>query len=103
MIRHVVLWELHDAAQGTAFKDALLGCRNLVSGMRGFEVGLRQAGLAASVQVCLIATFDDADALQQYQQHPTHVAMSQRIAAWRKQRHVLDYEVNDSAITGNHA
>lgn len=95
MIRHVVLWELHDATQAVAFRDAMAECRSLVIGQRSFELGIKQAGLPASADVCLIATFDDADALRRYQQHPTHLAVSQRIAPWRRQRHVLDFEVSE--------
>ena len=93
MIRHVVMWELHDPAQAESFRGALLPCANLVAGMRGYEVAIRSATLPASVHVCLIATFDDADALQRYQDHPLHQQVSRRIGPLRKQRHVLDYEL----------
>ena len=32
MIRHVVMWELHDPAQAPAFRTALLPCARLVAG-----------------------------------------------------------------------
>jgi len=92
MIRHVVMWELHDAARAAEFRDALASCAGLVDGMRGYEVAVRSAGLPASLDVCLVATFDDADALRRYQEHPAHRAVSARIAPLRKARHVLDYE-----------
>jgi len=97
MIRHVVMWELHDPVQAGAFSDALAGCAGLVDGMRGYEVAVRTDHLAASADVCLIATFDDAAALRRYQEHPTHQAVSARIAPLRRQRHVLDYAVDDQA------
>jgi hypothetical protein len=93
MIRHVVMWELHDAADAPAFRDALLTCAHLVAGMRGYEVAIKSDALPASAHVCLVATFDDADALQRYQDHPAHRAVSQRIGPLRKARHLLDYEV----------
>jgi quinol monooxygenase YgiN len=93
MIRHVVMWELHDPAQAPAFRAALLPCARLVEGMRGYEVATRSESLPASVHVCLIATFDDADALQRYQDHPLHQKVVRRIGPLRKQRHILDYEV----------
>jgi quinol monooxygenase YgiN len=99
MIRHVVMWELHDPAHAESFRDALLPCAGLVEGMRGYEVAVRSAALPASVHVCLIATFDDADALQRYQQHPLHKAISERIGPLRKARHLLDYELSDQAHT----
>ena len=91
MIRHVVMWELHDPARAGEFRDALATCAKGVDGMRGYELAVRSTGLPASVDVCLIATFDDGDALQRYQQHPTHQAVSARIASLRKARHVLDF------------
>ena len=93
MIRHVVMWELHDPAQASAFRDALLPCARLVSGMRSYEVAIHSDTLPSSVHVCLIATFDDADALRRYQDHPLHREVSHRIGPLRKQRHLLDYEV----------
>jgi quinol monooxygenase YgiN len=99
MIRHVVLWELHDPANAASFRNALLSCAQLVEGQRGYEVAVRSSTLPASVHVCLIATFDDADALKRYQQHPVHQAVSERIGPLRKARHLLDYEVSDEAHT----
>jgi hypothetical protein len=40
LIRHVVMWELHDPTQASVFRDALLSCAALVDGMRGYEVAL---------------------------------------------------------------
>lgn len=93
MIRHVVMWELHDPTLAEAFRAALLPCARLVEGMRGFEVAIKGDTLPASVHVCLIASFDDADALQRYQDHPLHQEVVRRIGPLRKQRHILDYEV----------
>jgi hypothetical protein len=92
MIRHVVMWQLHDPAQAGAFRDALAPCANLVQGMRGYELAIKGDALPASVDVCLIATFDDVDALRRYQDHPLHQQASRRIAPLRKQRHILDFE-----------
>jgi quinol monooxygenase YgiN len=99
MIRHVVMWELHDPANAASFHDALLSCADLVEGQRGYEVAVRSSALPASAHVCLIATFDDAEALKRYQQHPVHQAVSDRISPLRKSRHLLDYELPDAAHT----
>ncbi len=93
MIRHVVMWELHDPAQAPAFRAALLPCARLVAGTRSYEVAIKSDTLPASVHVCLIATFDDAAALQRYQDHPLHQEVVRRIGPLRKHRHILDYEV----------
>lgn len=96
MIRHVVMWELHDPARAGEFRAALAECARLVDGLRGYEVAVR-SDLPASVDVCLIATFDDAAALCRYEEHPTHRWVSARIAPLRKARHVLDFVVDDPA------
>ena len=97
MIRHVVMWELHDSAQAQTFGDALAPCAQLVAGMRSYEVATKSDALPGSVDVCLIATFDDAHALQRYQNHPLHQEIRRRIAPLRKQRHILDFEVPGDA------
>jgi len=99
MIRHVVMWELHDPANAASFRNALLPCARLVEGQRGYEVAVRSGGLPASVHVCLVATFDDTEALRRYQQHPVHQAVTERIGPLRKTRHLLDYELSDKAHT----
>lgn len=90
---HTVLWTLHDPARAGDFRAELLRCRALVPGLRRFDVGVRGAGLPASVDVALVAWFDDAAALAAYQDHPTHQAVSERIAPWRRERHILDFEL----------
>jgi len=88
------MWELHDPARAGEFRDALATCASLVDGQRGYELAVKSDALPATVDVCLIATFDDADALRRYQQHPAHQAMSARIAPLRRQRHVLDFVID---------
>ncbi len=94
MIRHVVLWELHDPADAAAFCEALDTCRALVPGQRGWELARRGGTLPASVDVCLIASFDDAAALEAYQHHPVHQAVSAGLTPLRRARHVIDFEVD---------
>ncbi len=93
MIRHVVMWTLHDPADAPRFRAKLEACRAIVPGIVAFEVGTRSEGLAATADVVLVSTFADAAALAAYQQHPAHQAMSAEVAPWRKGRTVLDYEV----------
>jgi hypothetical protein len=74
-IRHLVMWKLWDTADGPRFKAELDSCIDLVPGMDAFNVVLRQ------------------NALDAYQAHPHHKAVSSRIGALRETRHVLDYEI----------
>ena len=97
MIRHVVLWELHDPRDAPQFAQRLRGCAGIVPGMLGFEVATRDGALHATADVCLVATFADADALHVYEQHPLHRAVSAELAALRKGRHVFDFAVDHPA------
>ena len=92
-IRHLVMWKLWDAGDAPRFKAELDSCISLVPGMLAFDVVLRDNALEGNVDVLLDATFADRAALDAYQQHPHHKAVSSRIGALRETRHVLDYEV----------
>jgi quinol monooxygenase YgiN len=92
MIRHVVMWTLKDAADAQRFKAELDSCASIVPGMQNFEVRLRSDGFEANVDVLLDSTFVDAAALDAYQSHPHHKAVSARIGPLRHTRHVMDYE-----------
>ncbi len=92
MIRHVVMWTLKDATDGPRFKAELDSCTALVPGMSSFHVALRSHGLESNVDVLLDSSFTDAAALDAYQNHPLHKAVSARIGPMRATRHVMDYE-----------
>jgi quinol monooxygenase YgiN len=92
MIRHLVMWTLKDIADAPRFKAELDSCAGLVPGMQTFEVRLRSEGLEANVDVLLDSTFVDAAALDAYQNHPRHKAVSARIGPLRNTRHVMDHE-----------
>jgi quinol monooxygenase YgiN len=92
MIRHLVMWTLKDVADAPRFKAQLDSCAGLVPGMQRFEVHLRREGLEANVDVLLDSTFTDAAALDAYQNHPHHKAVSARLGPLRETRHVMDHE-----------
>jgi hypothetical protein len=102
MIRHVVLWELHDPEQAALFAATLAECQALIGvlpGLRSFEIGRRGDGLAASADVCLVAGFDDAAALHAYEIDPLHRGVAARLGPLRRARHVLDFVVEAPAAT----
>ncbi|MCU0773635.1 MAG: Dabb family protein [Ideonella sp.] len=93
-IRHIVMWTLADATSAVRFKAQLDSCRRLVPGIVEWEVGIRQPGLDASVDVVLVSTFDSREALEAYQNHPHHKAVAALIGPWRRTRDVLDYDID---------
>lgn len=91
MIKHIVLFSLKDPANAPKVKALLDGCKDLVPGMREFEVGIKTEGLEATADVVLVSTFEDEAALAAYQPHPHHQAVVAQIREMASGRQVLDY------------
>jgi quinol monooxygenase YgiN len=91
MIRHIVMWSLHNPADAPRFKALLDSCASLVPGIVEFDVGIRETGLDANIDVVLVSTFSDAAQLDAYQSHPHHKEVGVQLAVLRASRHVLDY------------
>jgi quinol monooxygenase YgiN len=93
MIRHIVMWTLHDAADIPFFKAQLESCRDLVPGLLSLEIGVASDGLESNCHVVLNSCFADKAALDAYQNHPHHRAVGASVSKLRSQRQVLDYTV----------
>lgn len=91
MIKHVVMWQLHDPTDAPEFKNLLDTCKTLVPGILEWEVGIRTPRLEASMDVVLVSTFKDRAAFDAYQEHPHHKAVSTQLGRLRAQRAVIDY------------
>lgn len=91
MIRHIVMWQLHDPTEAPRFKELLDSCKGLVPGMAEFDVGIRSDALEANVDVVLVSSFTDREALDAYQNHPHHKAVGAQLGKMRRERHVVDY------------
>ena len=91
MIRHIVMWSLHNPAEAARFKSLLDSCAGLVPGIVEFDVGIRESGLDANIDVVLVSTFTDTSQLDAYQNHPHHKEVGAQLATLRASRHVLDY------------
>lgn len=99
MIKHIVMWKLKDRAEGAdratnaaRMKARLDECRDIVTGIVEFEVALARPGLEATYDVVLYSVFESREALDAYQDHPTHVALKPFIGAVRAERQCMDYE-----------
>jgi quinol monooxygenase YgiN len=97
MIRHIVMWSLHQPADAPRFKALLDSCATLVPGIVEFDVGIRRHGLEASMDVVLVSTFTDAAQLEAYQAHPHHKTVAVELGAMRSGRQVLDFDFDTSA------
>lgn len=101
MIKHIVMWQLKDHAEGAdkatnaaKMKALLDDCANIVPGIRAFEVALAQDGLESTYDVVLYSEFESVAALDAYQNHPQHIALKPFVGAVRAARQCMDYEVN---------
>ncbi|MES2015606.1 MAG: Dabb family protein [Pseudomonadota bacterium] len=100
MIKHIVMWKLKDFAEGSdraanavKMKQKLDGCAKLSPGTLKFEVALAQPGLEATYDVILYSEFENKEALAEYGDHPTHMAIKPFIGAVRESRQCMDYEI----------
>jgi Stress responsive A/B Barrel Domain len=93
MLKHIVMWTLHDPADATYFKAQLDTCQGIVPGLLSLEAGLASAGLDATCHVVLNSSFSDKTALDAYQMHPQHLMVKGNVAKLVAARCVLDYWV----------
>ena len=100
MIRHIVMWNLHEQAEG-ADKAAnlekaqalLLSCAQVVPGIHTFEVATATPGMDCTNDLVLNMLLDDAQVLAAYQNHPQHVAIKPFMNAVVQERRCMDFIV----------
>jgi hypothetical protein len=100
MIKHIVMWQLKEFAEGAdkaanavKMKQLLDGCADIVPGILKFETAIAVPDLEATYDVVLYSEFESKAALDAYQEHPQHVAVKPFIGAVRQARQCMDYEV----------
>ena len=101
MIRHIVMWNLKDHAEGAdkaanleKAKALLLSCAQVVPGIRTFEVATAAPGMDCTNDLVLHMLLDDAQVLAAYQNHPQHVAIKPFMKAVVQERRCLDFIVD---------
>ena len=100
MIRHIVMWTLHEQAEGAdkvvnleKATALLLSCAQLVPGIHTFEVATATPGMDCSSDLVLHMLVDDAQVLAAYQNHPQHVAIKPFMKAVVRERRCMDFTV----------
>lgn len=101
MVKHIVLWTLHDNAEGNTKQQNALLAKNRLEALKEYitdiieiEVGITHIGQGSSVDMALYSTFENEAALKRYQAHPEHQKVLPFISAITSTRHVIDYEVS---------
>ncbi|MDZ7317674.1 MAG: Dabb family protein [candidate division KSB1 bacterium] len=98
MVKHIVMWKLHEKADGRSretnarlMKQWLEELRTKIPAIQYLEVGLNIAADEDAADVVLYSEFADHAALQHYQQHPDHIKFKERIQHIRLDKRVVDY------------
>lgn len=99
MVKHIVMWHLHDEVNGksksenaAAIKEALEALQGKIPGLLHVEVGLDFDGSAQAADVVLYSELESREALAAYQAHPLHQAVIPLVKGAAKERTVVDYE-----------
>ncbi|MDX8388045.1 MAG: Dabb family protein [Ghiorsea sp.] len=93
MVKHIVMWTLHDKNDAAEVKNALEELKAKVPSIIDIEVGIDYSKTDTSADVILYSTFASRADLEAYSSHPDHQAvipMMQRVTSSRK---VVDYEI----------
>ena len=94
MVKHVVMWRLHqnNTENRKAIKDMLNRLPGLIPDLNSLEVGENFNSGPFAFDLALITTHADKADLEKYQKHPEHVIVAKRITELAKDRVVVDFE-----------
>ncbi|MDQ6989888.1 MAG: Dabb family protein [Mariprofundaceae bacterium] len=93
MIKHLVMWTLHDKKDALEVKNTLEALKDKVPSIIDIEVGIDFSRTDVSADVVLYSTFADQDALEAYKAHPDHQAVLPMMAKVTSSRQVVDYHI----------
>jgi len=99
MIKHVVMWRLHEQADGRSkkenikiFLEQLAELPDQIPQIISFNYGANSIEQKEQADVVLIAEFKDKEALKAYRTHPAHMEFIENIKNFRYERRVVDIE-----------
>lgn len=95
MVDHFVLFAVSEDAADDDVEDLLSSIQDLrssVGSVVDLSVGEDFSGRAGDYTHALFARFEDRDGLQEYMQHPDHLAVVEKLEEHTSGRLVADYE-----------
>ena len=94
MIRHVIMWKFRAGEEENMqkFLDGLRALNGVIPEIRRMEIGVNVLE-KNNYDACLIADFDDFEALDRYKKDPRHVAVSTLCKSIREARVAVDFEI----------
>ena len=100
MVKHVILWKLKDDYSGIEIDKIKADIKSGLEGLEGKIPGLKDIrvvteGLGSSnVDLMLVSTFENVEALKGYSKHPLHVAVADSVVRpFTASRNCFDYEI----------
>ncbi len=100
VIKHIVMWNFADAAEGVdkatnlaLVRDRIAALEGLVPGIITLEPVVARDPFEHSYDLVLYSEFASPEALKAYAVHPDHVAVATLIKAVATARVCVDYEV----------
>ena len=102
MLRHIVMWQLRDEADGQsraanalAVQQALMSLRSKIAEIADLEVGLNINGSERAWDIVLVSTFESQEALDAYSAHPAHQEVVRLIRSVSAETRVVDFVTDD--------
>ena len=93
MIKHIVLWKLHDRKKAGLIRQTLEALPTRIPGIHKLEVGTGMPAGEFTADVVLYSELESRAALEAYQAHPEHQAVVPLIKGAAIARTVVDFEV----------
>jgi hypothetical protein len=100
MLKHIVMWQFASQAEGKSKQEnmdqircALLQLPSAIPEILSMEIGQDIGVGREPYDMVLITTFADAAALERYQHHPDHLAVSATVSKVRTARATVDFLV----------
>ncbi|MVF14918.1 Dabb family protein [Ketobacter sp. MCCC 1A13808] len=92
MIKRVAMWRLKDKSQAHEMKEKLQSLEENVPSIHHLEVGINQSDSAKAFDIVFIATFENQDALHEFENDSFHQSISSWVSSAREIRHFVDFE-----------
>ena len=100
MVKHIVMWQLKEEAEGNSksenaslVKKKLHELKSIIKEINSLEVGENFNTSEAAFDVVLITTHQNREALKNYMVHPEHQKVAGFIRSVVEDRKVVDFEV----------
>ena len=93
MVRHVIMWKFKPGEEENMqkFLSGLRALDGVIPEIRRMEVAANTKE-GNNCDACLIADFDDFEALDRYKNDPRHVAVASLCKSIREARYAVDFE-----------